>query len=72
MKKKKPNNKQQQQQLEKGIQTSAIHFWNLKLAPIDSALNSASGNLTQKCRRGTKNSSQTYFYKLCQIFILTL
>ena len=23
-----------------------IHFWDLKLAPIDSALNSASGNLT--------------------------
>ena len=40
-----------------------FYFWDLKLVPIDSALNFASGNLTyffQKCRRGTKKSSQTW------------
>ena len=34
-----------------------FHFWYLKFVPVDSALNSASGNLTylfKKCRRGTK------------------
>ena len=39
-----------------------FHGWDLKLVPIDSVLNSVSGNLThffQKCRRGIKKSSQT-------------
>ena len=38
-----------------------FHFWDLKLVPIDSALNSASDNLTKifkKCRNGTKKISQ--------------
>ena len=38
-----------------------FHFWDLKLVPIDSALNSASGNLTwdfKKCRNGTRKTSQ--------------
>ena len=46
-----------------------FHFWDLKLVPIDSALNSASGNLShffQKCKRGTKKSSQIcYPVKFC-------
>ena len=40
-----------------------FYFWGLKWVPIDSTLNSASRNLTyclQKCRRGTKKSSQTW------------
>ena len=50
-------------QLEKGLRVFLLfYFWDLKLVPIDSALNSALGILTdffQKCRRGTKKSSQT-------------
>ena len=40
-----------------------FHFWGLKWVPIDSPVNSASENLTycfQKCRCGTKKSSQTW------------
>ena len=40
----------------------ALHFLNLKLVPIDSELNSASGYQThfyQKIGRGTQKSSQT-------------
>ena len=40
-----------------------FHFWDLKLVPINSALNPASGNLTHfffKYRHGTKKSNQTW------------
>ena len=40
-----------------------FYFWDLKLVPIDSALNFVSQNVThsfQKCKRGTKKSSQIW------------
>ena len=40
-----------------------FYFWDLKLVPIDLALNFASGNLTWdfiKCRNGTKKTSQIW------------
>ena len=42
---------------------SLFHFWDLKLVPIDSALNFVSSKLThsfQKCMCGTKKNSQTW------------
>ena len=40
---------------------SLFHFWDLKLVPIDSALNFVSSKLThsfQKCRCGTKKAAK--------------
>ena len=41
-----------------------FHFWDLKLVPIDSALNSAQDNLTFVFRNGTKKVSQLWKSRL--------
>ena len=59
---------------------SAFNFWDLKLVPIVSALNSASGNLTyffkyvgMVPKTATKRGQETYEWKrISQIMILTL